>query len=362
MSDAQFTGAGFSQHVILDPSGSNERPLHSAVHPWILDRQSPIAAQSHGDQSHSIASRGTNMNSEASVFNERVNWSYASSISASAPNRITETPGHSLEANCYTAILTQTAKVVQALAPVQEALPLGIDLVFEAERDFYSLQQHLFTCTGHDLTPLSSQQQQPEHSNDINNRRGQSCLASEWPILLSLALLAEHVVGMLENIFHMASQAALSLDKSMVGIEMDIGMGMGVSWSGADAGAASYPSARRLQRSYRSLWHNPCVSPLVEASRDLLLGDFLVENPAKSKAMRRILTRRVGRMLQVLQVMRNNTKERGGGASQGIEVPLDWGGSRSLMSDLANTLVKDLIRRVESLQGAIILIRNDKII
>lgn len=87
-----------------------------------------------------------------------------------------------------------------------------------------------------------------------------------------------------------------------------------------------------------------------------------MENPAKSKAMRRILTLRVNRMLQALQGLKRSGWKGERDDRQALDAPLHWGGSASLMSDLAGTLVDDLIRRVETLQGALILIRNDTLI
>lgn len=92
------------------------------------------------------------------------------------------------------------------------------------------------------------------------------------------------------------------------------------------------------------------------------MGEFVVENPAKSRAMRRILTRRVDRMLKALREMKRvscrGEKEDG----RGVEAPLDWGGSAVLMGEVADRLVEDLIRGVESLQGVMVLIRNDSMI
>lgn len=318
MLDVQVTNS--SQHAILQPN-NNENPQQSGVYSWIPNHHIPHIARSHEDGSRA--------------------------------------PDPHSGSNCYTAILTQTANLVQTLG--RTTLTPGIDLVFEAERDFRALRHRLFTCSGHGLPRPQLQQEQGNNdpssiflqSTSINHR---PCLSSDWPVLLSLTVLAEHMVGLLEEMFRLAAQSAHTLDKT----------NMEMSWSGTAGGDQDQlppgPSARRMQRSCRSLWANPCVPPLVEASRDLRLGDFVVENPAKSKAMRRILTLRIERMLHALQGMRRSKWIGEQNARQVKDEPLQWGGSTELMSDAADALVDDLVRRAESLQGAMVLIRNDSMI
>lgn len=129
------------------------------------------------------------------------------------------------------------------------------------------------------------------------NYHDQPCLASKQPVLLSLALLADNIICTLEDVFRLAAPAAHTIDKTSLASATE----MGLSWL----------SARRLQQSCRSLWGNPCVPALVEASREVPLGDFLVKNPAKSKTMRRNLSLRVDKMLQALQQMRGQGEKQG---------------------------------------------------
>lgn len=341
MIDAQVRDS--SQHLVLQPT-SNEDPLRSAVRSRISDHQFSTATESHENQSH--ATNGADM--RTAVLHRETDCAHTP---ISTPSRA---PDPHSRADCYTLILTQTANLVQALA--RTALPVGVDLVFEAERDFCTLLHRLFTCTGHSLPPQQQQLSSNPNFNSLqsSNSHDRPCLASDRPVLLNLALQAEHVIGMFEDLFLLASKAAHTLDKTE----------MGLSWlgSGGQDGVPIGPSARRLQRSCRTFLATPCVSPLVEASRDLRLGDFLVENPAKSKAMRRILALRVDRMLQALQRMKRDGRRGERDDGKVLDAPLYWGGSASLMSDLANTLVDDLIKRVETLQGAIVLIRNNSLI
>ncbi|KAI0847028.1 hypothetical protein F5Y00DRAFT_242618 [Daldinia vernicosa] len=66
----------------------------------------------------------------------------------------------------YTAILTRTSKLEQALNAAPRPPP--IDLALEAERDFRALHSCLFSCTGY-------------------SHRGRSCLTSNRSVLLSLS-------------------------------------------------------------------------------------------------------------------------------------------------------------------------------
>jgi hypothetical protein len=224
-----------------------------------------------------------------------------------------------------------------------------IDLVLEAERDFCALRHRLFTCTGHGLPPACELNANFLQNSTKGNR---PCLASDRPVLLGLALLAERVVGMLEDMFRLAAIAANNTDK----------VNQELVWFGAGTPAGPSPSGRRLQRSCRSLMAAPCVSPVVETDRRLRIGDFVVDGQAKSQAMRRLLRRRARRMLGELRALEGTRKTRRRRETERdklLDSTLDWGGSGALLGDSANLLVDDLIRRVEALQGAMALMRND---
>ncbi|RYP74943.1 hypothetical protein DL771_002727 [Monosporascus sp. 5C6A] len=92
--------------------------------------------------------------------------------------------------DCYVAILTRTTRLEQSMVAAPHAPP--IDLVLEAERDLRALKQRLFACVGH-------------------AHNGRDCLASDRPVLLSLSLLAERVVTMLEQTFRLAAGTASTM-------------------------------------------------------------------------------------------------------------------------------------------------------
>lgn len=250
--------------------------------------------------------------------------------------------------DCYTAVLAQTTRLEEALS--RTTSPPAIDLVLEAERDFTGLRHRLFACTGHQ-TSLPLEDASPLTWTEPRTvTPTQPCLATDRPILLSLALLAERVVGMLEDMFRLAAKSAQNMDQAS-----------DFAWFGAlGTSGPTAPSARRLQRSLRNVTSTPCVSLAMESFRALRLDDFVVEGQAKTNAMSRILKLRVKRMLRALEVLDSakQTKQRGEQEKRGKPSggPIGWGGSTTVLDTIAGTLLDDLMRRMESLQGAMVLV------
>ncbi|KAI0976511.1 hypothetical protein F4678DRAFT_228603 [Xylaria arbuscula] len=246
------------------------------------------------------------------------------------------------ELGCYTTILRRTLELEGELSSSSATPP--IDLVLEAESEYSGLQSRIFTCSGHHpslrFAPISASEPL------CQNIRASSCLTSDQPIALSLALLAERVVGMLEGLVRLAAHSAQSSDRANE-----------VLWSSP---AAQDPdlTARRLQRSFRTNWVKGCVSLETDADRDLCLGNFVVQGQAKSTAMRRILKLRVRRMLaalEALQAMSTTAQAGNNKRDQFSASPLDWGGSGAVLGKMADALLTDLRRRMESVQGAVML-------
>lgn len=219
--------------------------------------------------------------------------------------------------DCYTAILTRTTKLEQALVTAPRAPP--IDLVLEAERDLQVLKQRLFSCIGH-------------------GHNGRDCLASDRPVLLSLSLLAERVVTMLEETFRFAAATATATSGAM-----------------QDPSGNPLPATmvRRLERSFRGLLDQPCVFPIPAGNLDIRVGNYVVDGPVKARAVKGILQLRIRKMLGMLEGMKRAPKRNDRRDSLGG--PLDWGGSTAVLEDSAGLLVQDLIRRMEALQGGMAL-------
>ncbi|TRX92878.1 hypothetical protein FHL15_006284 [Xylaria flabelliformis] len=307
-----------SQQVGLT-SHDDDQLLRSAVDVWVHKHQLPLNTPS--DSQHSSTPQG----SGASPCD--VNYS------VTPQSRLTQNSQD--EVSCYATILRQTAKLEEELARTLTALP--IDLVFETVGDFSSLQHHVLECSGH---------QQTRPSTAISATHTSSCLTSNQPIVLGLALLAERVVGMLESLVRLAAKSAQSTDRAN-----DV-----LWWTGATQEPDL--SARRLQRSFRTNWVKGCVSLETEADRNLCLGTFVVQGQAKSAAMKRILKLRVRRMLSTLEALQGTGRMRQAGndkSDQFSASPLDWGGSGAVLGNMADTLLSDLRRRMDSVQGALVL-------
>ncbi|KAI1737105.1 hypothetical protein F4680DRAFT_220752 [Xylaria scruposa] len=297
---------------VLTPSPSQEagptshdsdQLLRSAVDVWVHEHQLPFNTPSDSRQSSTPQSRLIRNSQE--------------------------------EVSCYATILRQTAKLEEELGRTLTTPP--IDLVFETVGDFSSLQHHVFECSGH---------QQSRPLTAISATRGSPCLTSDEPIVLGLALLAERVVGMLEGLVRLAARSAQSTDRAN-----DV-----LWWTGATQEPDL--SARRLQRSFRTNWVKGCVSLETEADRNLCLGTFVVQGQAKSAAMKRILKLRVRRMLGTLETLQSMGRARQAGndrRDQFSASPLDWGSSGAVLGNLADTLLSDLRRRMNSVQGALAL-------
>lgn len=241
--------------------------------------------------------------------------------------------------DCYTAILIRTAILEQSL-PGTIATPAPVppvNVVLEAERDLRALKRRLFTCTGHG----------PADADD--NHPPRSCLSANRPVLLHLAILAERVVSMLEDIFRASAMSARAAERNL----------QDWSWPGGQQQLLAPFSARRVDRAFRSLLDRPCVFPIPRGSDDegLRIGAFVVDGQVKARALKRILQLRVRGLLVALEeIKRVPPQQLDAGFDQDRSVgygpgPLEWEGSGSVMADAAGSLLGDLVRRIQALQG-----------
>ncbi|KAI3321951.1 hypothetical protein HD806DRAFT_523853 [Xylariaceae sp. AK1471] len=317
-----FQVSASPQDFIL-PTNHSDELSRSAVDTWISDHQ--FSSTIHSPSYRKSAATDTNTLFTGADHSNALRSDYA----------VKE------ETDCYAAVLMRTVKLEQVLP--RTTSPPPIDLLLEAERDFCVLCHRLLTCAGHEpplpTGPPKVQSQCPPHTSG-------RCLTSDRPVLLGLALLAERVIGMFEDMFRLAARSNLTMDRASDSL-----------WSATLGVSGS--SARRLQRSLRNTLAKPCVTLEMEAHRDLLIGNFVVQGQAKSDAMRHILKLRVQRMLSGLEAIESarrtiQTAESRRGHSSGS--PLDWGGSSTVFGSVTDTLLVDLRRRIESVQGAIVLL------
>ncbi|KAI0514721.1 hypothetical protein F5B22DRAFT_228409 [Xylaria bambusicola] len=261
--------------------------------------------------------------------------------SVSAPAISVSTAVHALS-DWYTEVLARTTKLEQALA--QTTSSPTIDFVLEAERDFNHLHCWLFACAGHQACLSLENPPLPTESEPQSTIITRSCPATDRPVFLSLALFAERVVTLLEEMFRQVTKSTQSMDQATDFI-----------WS--KTSETSDPSARRVQRSLYSATKKPCVSVGMDSYCELYLGDCAVEAQAKADALGQILKLRVKRMLRALEALhaaKQTNPWAGQRRGQTSGDPFDWGGSTSVLHAVAGTLLDDLIRRMESLQAAMV--------
>ncbi|KAI0141654.1 hypothetical protein GGR57DRAFT_403735 [Xylariaceae sp. FL1272] len=246
--------------------------------------------------------------------------------------------------DCYAALLAQTAKLEHILSKAPS--PSTIELVLEAERDFNSCRQRIFACDGHPKT-LPHDDTNPLTPTPPHATYAKPCLATERPVLLSLTILAERVVSLLEDMFRQAAQVARTVDQANDFV-----------WSGTSGiSVTSTILARRMQRSLRNVMNKPCVSLEMDSYRALQLGDFTIQGQSKSDAMTRILKLRVKRTLTAVETLVADASVKPDRRiGQSLTGPLDWGGSGTAFRQMTSTLLEDLMRRMESLQGAMVLL------
>ncbi|KAI1389348.1 uncharacterized protein F4822DRAFT_198186 [Hypoxylon trugodes] len=229
------------------------------------------------------------------------------------------TGGVSNSTDCYTAIITRTAKLEQSL--IDAPRPPPIDLVLEAERDLRTLMQCVSTCNGHEYN-------------------GRQCLVSDRPVLLSLSLLTERIVTMLEETFRFAAATANTENGSIQDPCRDL---------------VSTVATRRIERAFRGLLDQPCVFPIPAGNLDLRVGNYVVDKPVKARAIKGILQVRMRKLLRTLEDMK--TIPRAEDRRDSLIGPLNWGNSASVIEDAAQRIVQDLIRRMEALEGGMALMR-----
>ncbi|KAK3320227.1 hypothetical protein B0T19DRAFT_283995 [Cercophora scortea] len=203
---------------------------------------------------------------------------------------------------CYIAILLQTTRLEQSLS-LTTSHPLHIFL--EAERDFQALKSRLLSCAGH-----------PIHPGDVTHRR--PCLVSNRPVLLTLALLAEHIVGTLEDVCRSFPTISLQEERYLFLDSLD----------------------QQLQSSP--------AHPV--SSHNVRVGSYLLDPESKDRAARQILRLRTMRLLAALGEMGDVAVEReGAGRTAGGPLNLESDGSAMVLRGAVDRLLGSLIQRLLSL-------------
>ncbi|KAJ5534871.1 hypothetical protein N7527_001125 [Penicillium freii] len=216
------------------------------------------------------------------------------------------------QGQCYLIILRRLAWLEHSRGTDKKLLT--IDVVITAERDTRLLKEQLFKC-GRDV---------PED---------EGCLYSRPSSLMALSLLVECVVSLFEDLFH---RAAISAHERERIFRTAWPINSSPISPGGTRNLSAHQSATRFERSIRGAFDRNITCPVPEANCDLFLGKFRVGSEAKSRAMRQILRRRIGKLLAML-----------------VDIRRFVGPGSGVIQGSAKQIVEDLHHRVESLQGRV---------
>ncbi|KAI0477050.1 hypothetical protein GGR56DRAFT_386646 [Xylariaceae sp. FL0804] len=248
------------------------------------------------------------------------------------------------KSQCYVSILQRVTQLEQSLAAVKHP---QVDLVLTAERDSSVLKERLLGC----------------YHCSGGARGGNDNSNPQYIRFLSLAMLVERVVQLLEDMFHRAAMAAYGFDRSLRTAWYASQQGVsGSDGAGEPAMPSRHPSAaRRRERLARSALDRNVSCPVPEANCELTIGGYEVQPEAKTRAMKCILRLRIGSLRRTIGDLgehmvaaevpgplssRADNVDAGDGASDFLGTI-----TRSEVRTAALAMVESLHRRVELLQG-----------
>lgn len=244
--------------------------------------------------------------------------------------------------SCYLAVLQRLARLEAALETGPR--PPRLDVILTAERDTRALKDRVSACRGHG----------PRDPGTATRADG-SCAGTHGPAIVVLALLADRVTALLEDLFRRAAQSSHAVDQAA--------RGAAAAWLHGPPPAAILsgdPAAeRRYERSVRASLPRGISCPVPEADCALAVGGYEVDDgEVKGRAVRRILGRRVGALGAMLGDLGGYLAGEGDGrvpeGEEGSSILLgSVEGSRGVSRAAAASMVDDLCKRVEMLRGRI---------
>lgn len=246
--------------------------------------------------------------------------------------------------SCYLAVLQRLTRLEATLTTVPR--PPRLDVILSAERDMRALKDRISACRSH-------HRRNSETAPSPKAPGGRSCADTHGPALVVLALLADRVTALLEDLFRRAAQSSHAVDQAA--------RGAAAAWLHGPPPAAdiSSPAAeRRYERSVRASLPRGISCPVPEADCALAVGGYEVDDgEVKGRAVRRILGRRVGALGAMLGdlggylVGAAGHEGEGEGGSSLLLGSVE--GSRDVSRTAAASMVDDLCKRVEMLRGRI---------
>lgn len=268
-----------------------------------------------------------------------------------------EHDGRGGQGHCYIRILRRLTQLEETL---ERSPPTpSLDVILSAERDTRVLKDTLFACGGHPPTNILG-----FGSADGERSRGmasQACLQTQSSSLVVLALLADRVTSLLEGLFQQAAASSYGIHRAFQTSSASLLLGS------TSPEMTNYKGEWRMARSLRGSLPRSINCPVPEASCRLTIGKYEVDNEVESRVMKHILRRRIRALQRMLGELEEHLEPSSGGrrasrASQDGphgraegERPAsllgDKGGRRGFAPTMARTMVLDVRRRVELLQG-----------
>lgn len=248
--------------------------------------------------------------------------------------------------SCYFAVLQRLTRLEAALESGPR--PPRLDVILSAERDTRALKDRISTCLGHG----PREPHEPETATSPRGPVNWSCPDTHGPALLVLVLLADRVTGLLEDLFRRAALSSHAVDQAA--------RGAAASWLHGPpppADILSPAAERRYERSVRASLPRGISCPVPEADCALAVDGYEVDDgEVKGRAVRRILTRRVGALGAMLGDLAGNLVDAAGRGAEEEGGTILLGsveGSRAVSRAAAASMADDLCKRVEMLRGRI---------
>lgn len=259
--------------------------------------------------------------------------------------------------HCYMRILRRLTQLEQTLERSPSIPPL--DIILSAERDTRLLRDGLFACRGHPQHPSNTSRLVTVDSERSHSTAFQSCLQAHSSSVLVLVILADRVTNLLERLFHHAAASSYNMHKAF---QTSSAFLLLESSSELSNDKAEWRTARSLRGSFpRSI-----NCPVPEASCRLTVGMYEVDNEVESRVTKQILRRRVRALHTMLGDVEDYlepasgwrlpscTSQNGQGHPEGEGATTllgDKDDKLGLPSSMARSMVLDVRRRVELLQG-----------
>lgn len=254
--------------------------------------------------------------------------------------------------HCYLAILQRLTQLEATLDTNPQ--PPRLDVILSVERDTRQLKERIFSCQGHGRREIDM----VSRPTVTEERSPQGCIDAHGSSLLVLSLLANRVTSLFEDLFHRAAVSSHSMDQATRVTT--------AAWLyGSLPESASQADERQYERSVRGSFSRNIHCPVPEANCELTIGSYEVDEEVKGRVMKLILKKRVGAFERMLRDLRDYVMDvagqdgspnregnaQGAAEEQGSILLGSVKSARRSSQDAAASMLEDLHRRAEMLQG-----------